>query len=60
MGSVDGPFLQARLADASQIPISQLSLHMLALTFLLAAFAYLTYGLRMYSRIVSKQVGLGK
>lgn len=59
-GSVGRPFLLARLADASQIPTTALQMEMLVAIFILAALAYVTYGLRMYSRIASKQVGLGK
>lgn len=58
--SVERPFLQARLADASQIPTTALQMEMLVAIFILAAIAYITFGLRMYSRIASKQVGLGK
>lgn len=59
-GPVDLPHLQARWQDVGTIPTTQFQQAMLAVMYLVAAVAYLTYGLRMYSRISSKQTGLGK
>lgn len=59
-GPVDLPFLQPRWEDISQIPTTQFQQAMLVVIYLVAAVAYITYGLRMYSRISSKQTGLGK
>lgn len=52
--------LQARLLDTSLLPTTALQVEMLAVVYLISALAYVTYGLRMYSRITSKQLGLGK
>lgn len=60
MDAREVPTLQARLPDPSKIPSNQLELEMLVTIFLTAALAYFTYGLRMYSRAMSKQIGLGK
>lgn len=57
---VDLPPLQTRWQDVSTIPTTQFQRTMLAVMYLVAAIAYLTYGLRMYGRISSKQTGLGK
>ncbi|KAK2613378.1 hypothetical protein N8I77_000296 [Diaporthe amygdali] len=57
-GPVDLPFLQPRWEDISQIPTTQFQQAMLVVIYLVAAVAYITYGLRMYSRISSKQTGL--
>lgn len=59
-GPVDLPHLQARWEGVSQIPTTQFQQTMMAVIYLVAAVAYITYGLRMYSRINSKQTGLGK
>ena len=59
-GPVDLPLLQARWQDVGTIPTTRFQQTMLAVMYLVAAVAYLTYGLRMYSRISSKQTGLGK
>lgn len=60
MDTVELPLLQARLSDASQIPSSKLQVEMLVAIYLTAALAYLTYGLRIYSRFALGQIGLGK
>ncbi|KAG6361656.1 hypothetical protein INS49_009883 [Diaporthe citri] len=57
-GPVDLPPLQTRWQDVSTIPTTHFQQTMLAVMYLVAAVAYLTYGLRMYSRISSKQTGL--
>lgn len=57
---VDLPPSQTHWQDVSTIPTTQFQQSMLAVMYLVAAVAYLTYGLRMYSRISSKQTGLGK
>lgn len=51
---------QARSGDASQIPTNPFQQQMLAVIYVIAALAYIAYGLRMYSRISNKQTGLGK
>lgn len=56
----DLPPTQTHWQDVSTIPTTQFQQSMLAVMYLVAAVAYLTYGLRMYSRISSKQTGLGK
>lgn len=56
----DIPLLQAGLPDPSKIPTSPLALEMLSTIYLTAAVAYITYGLRMYSKIAFRQTGLGK
>lgn len=58
--AVDLPPSQTHWQDVSAIPTTQFQQSMLAVMYLVAAVAYLTYGLRMYSRISSKQTGLGK
>lgn len=57
---VDFMDLQARSAVASQIPTNRFQQQMLAVIYVIAALAYVAYGLRMYSRISTKQTGLGK
>lgn len=57
---VDSMDLQARSAAASQIPTNRFQQQMLAVIYVIAALAYVAYGLRMYSRISTKQTGLGK
>lgn len=52
--------LEARLLDPSSFPTTALQVEMLVVVYLVSALAYVTYGLRMYSRITSKQLGLGK
>lgn len=52
--------LQARFSSTSNLPTTTLLLEMLAVVYIVSALAYVTYGLRMYSRITSKQLGLGK
>ncbi|KAI7782625.1 hypothetical protein LA080_013113 [Diaporthe eres] len=54
----DVPLLQAGLPDPGKIPTSPLALEMLSTIYLTAAVAYITYGLRMYSKIASRQTGL--
>ncbi|KAG6353988.1 hypothetical protein INS49_004959 [Diaporthe citri] len=54
----DIPLMQAGLPDPGKIPTSPLALEMLSTIYLTAAVAYITYGLRMYSRITSRQTGL--
>lgn len=51
---------QARSGDVSQIPTNPFQQQMLAVIYVIAAVAYIAYGLRMYSRISTKQTGLGK
>ncbi|KAL1882853.1 hypothetical protein Daus18300_000491 [Diaporthe australafricana] len=57
-GPVDLPHLQARWEGVSQIPTTQFQQTMLVVIYLVAAVAYITYGLRMYSRVTAKQTGL--
>lgn len=52
--------LEARLLDPSSFPTTALQVEMLVVVYLVSALAYVTYGLRMYSRITLKQLGLGK
>lgn len=56
----DIPLVQDGLPDPSTTPTSSLTLEMLSMIYLTAAVAYITYGLRMYSRITTRQTGLGK
>lgn len=51
---------QSRFADVNTIPASRLQVEMLVVMYLTALLAYVTYGLRMYSKITSRQTGLGK
>lgn len=57
---VDLPSLHTRWPDVSTIPTTRYQQTMLAVMYFVAAVAYITYGLRMYSRISAKQTGLGK
>lgn len=52
--------VEARLLDPSTFPTTALQVEMLAVVYLISTLAYITYGLRMYNRITSKQLGLGK
>lgn len=52
--------LQARFPNTSNLPTTTLLLEMLVVVYIVSALAYVTYGLRMYSRITSKQLGLGE
>lgn len=52
--------VEARLLDPSTFPTTALQVEMLVVVYLISTLAYITYGLRMYSRITSKQLGLGK
>lgn len=54
------PLHQARFADATKIPMTPFGVEMLVMMYLIALLAYVTYGLRMYSKITSKQTGIGK
>lgn len=56
---VDGFVLKARWEDASEIPTTPFQQSMLAVIYLIAGIAFITYCLRMYSKINSKQTGLG-
>ncbi|KAI3393106.1 hypothetical protein diail_4735 [Diaporthe ilicicola] len=57
-GPVDVPYLQARWEDISRIPTTQFQQAMLVVIYVVAVVAYITYGLRMCSRITAKQTGL--
>lgn len=52
--------LEARLLDPTTFPTTALQVEMLIVIYLISTLAYITYGLRMYSRVTSKQLGLGK
>lgn len=54
------PLHQARFADATKIPMAPFGVEMLVVIYLTALVAYVTYGLRMYSKITSRQTGIGK
>lgn len=62
MDSSELPLLQARmpLTDLNQYPTSRFQVEMLVLIYFTATLAYCTYGLRIYSRFSTKQIGLGK
>lgn len=60
MDLLEIPLIQSRFQDVNQIPTNRLQLEMLVTIYLTAALAYLTYGLRMYSRVTLRQIGLGK
>lgn len=49
----------SRWDDAHSIPTTAFQQSMLAVIYLVAAIALVFYGLRMWARIVQKQVGLG-
>lgn len=51
---------QSLFADANTIPTNRLQVEMLVVMYLTALLAYVIYGLRMYSKITSRQIGLGK
>jgi hypothetical protein len=51
--------LKARWEDVSEIPTTPFQRSMLAVIYLVAGIAFITYCLRMYSKINSKQIGLG-
>lgn len=51
---------QFDLRDTSPLPTTSLLFEMLVVVCLISGLSWVTYGLRMYSRITSKQLGLGK
>ncbi|ROW05705.1 hypothetical protein VMCG_05214 [Cytospora schulzeri] len=55
---IDRSLLQARWEDVSDIPATQFQQSMLAVIYFIAVIALITYCLRMYSKISSKQIGL--